>query len=73
MPEEQIGCPIPGKIVAVSVAVGDLVKEGDELLILESMKMENPLLAPIAGRVKKIDATSGQTVKGGEILVVIEY
>jgi biotin carboxyl carrier protein len=73
MPEEHIECPIPGKIVAVLVAVGDLVSEGDELLILESMKMENPLLTPIAGRVKRIDATSGQTVKGGEILIVIDY
>ena len=47
MSREVVEAPITGKIMSVTVKVGDAVKEEDEICILESMKMENPILAPL--------------------------
>ena len=54
------------------VAVGDTVKAGDTLLIIEAMKVMNPILAPRPGTIKRIDATDARPVEFGEILAILE-
>ena len=73
MARETVEVPITGKIVSVKVKVGDEVKEGDVLCMLESMKMENPILAPVDGTVVEIGVKPDQVVKPGEVIAVIEY
>ena len=73
MARETVGVPITGKIISVEVKVGDKVKEGDVLCVLESMKMENPILSPVDGTVKEVGVKEDQVVKPGETIVVIEY
>jgi biotin carboxyl carrier protein len=70
---ETVEVPITGKIVSVNVKAGDEVKEGDVLCILESMKMENPILAPVDGTIIEVGVVVEQVVKPGEIIAVIEY
>ena len=73
MAQETIEVPITGKIIGVNVKDGDAVKEGDVICVLESMKMENPILAPVSGTIAKLDVAVDQTVKPGDIVTVIEY
>ena len=73
MAQENVEFPITGKIISVSVKAGDKVGEGDILCLLESMKMENPILAPVAGTVAKIELSDGQVVEAGDLVAVIEY
>ena len=73
MARETVEVPITGKIISVNVKAGDEVKEGDVLCILESMKMENPILAPVDGTIIEVGVTVEQVVKPGEIIAVIEY
>ena len=73
MAQEKVEVPITGKIISVDVKAGDQVKEGDVLCLLESMKMENPILAPVGGTVAKITVTADQAVKPGDIIAIIEY
>ncbi len=73
MARETVEVPITGKIVSVNVKAGDEVKEGDVLCILESMKMENPILAPVDGAIIEVGVAVEQVVKPGEIIAVIEY
>ena len=73
MARETVEVPLTGKIISVNVQVGDEVKEGDVLCILESMKMENPILAPIDGTVAEVGVAAEQVVKPGEIIAIIEY
>lgn len=67
----QVKCPMPGNILDVKVAVGDSVSEGDILLMLEAMKMENEILAPMSGKVAAIQVIKGASVNAGDLLVVI--
>ena len=62
---------MPGKVVRVLVAPGDLVFAGQGLVVVEAMKMENEIAAPRAGRVKSIDVGPGQNVETGARLVVL--
>jgi glutaconyl-CoA decarboxylase len=71
--QENVEFPITGKITSVNVKAGDKVGEGDILCLLESMKMENPILAPVAGTVAKIELAAGQVVEVGDLVAVIEY
>jgi len=71
--QENVEIPITGKITSVNVKPGDVVKEGDVLCLLESMKMENPILAPVSGKVVKIDISAGQVVEVGQLVAIIEY
>ncbi len=73
MARETVEVPITGKIISVEVKVGDAVKEGDVICILESMKMENPILAAVSGMVVEIGVQAEQVVKPGEKIAVIEY
>jgi len=73
LPQEIIEVPITGKIISVEVKPGDEVKEGDTICILESMKMENPILAPIDGTITEVGVTADQVVKPGETIAIIEY
>jgi biotin carboxyl carrier protein len=61
-----------GKIVSVSVKVGDKIKEDDQVAILEAMKMEMPVVAPITGMVKEICVAPGQEVEAEAVIAVIE-
>ena len=69
---QNVSVPMPGKIVAVLVGVGDAVDKGQGLVIVEAMKMENEVRSPIAGEVKEIKVKAGDTVEGGAVLLVVE-
>ena len=73
MARETVEVPITGKIISVDVKAGDTVKEGDTICVLESMKMENPILAPVDGTITEVNVTVDQVVKPGETIAVIEY
>jgi biotin carboxyl carrier protein len=67
---QQLVAPMPGKIVRVLSAVGQSVKAGQGLLVIEAMKMQNEIRAPKSGIVEKL-AREGQTVNAGEVLAVV--
>ncbi len=73
MAQERIEFPIPGKVIGVNVKLGNVVKEGDTICILESMKMENPIVSPVDGTVVEIKLTPGQVVESGDLVAIIEY
>lgn len=66
-----IPSPMPGTILGVNVSVGQAVKAGDVLMILEAMKMENDISAPCDGAVKQILVSKGTTVNTDDVLIVI--
>ena len=68
---EVVKSPMPGNILKIQVSQGQQVKEGDVLIILEAMKMENEIVAPKAGSVAQIIVTKGQVVETGAPLAVI--
>jgi biotin carboxyl carrier protein len=70
---ETVEVPITGKIISVNVKAGDQVKEDDVLCVLESMKMENPIVATVSGTVVEVGVKADQVVKAGDTVVVIEY
>lgn len=67
-----IKAPMPGLILEINVSVGQEVQEGDNLLILEAMKMENSFDSPRAGVIKSIAITKGQAVEKGQLLIEFE-
>ncbi len=67
----QVKAPMPGSVLAVKASVGQAVKAGDVLVVLEAMKMENDITAPCDGTVKEIVVTKGTTVNTDDVLVVI--
>ncbi|MDD5039133.1 MAG: biotin/lipoyl-binding carrier protein [Dehalococcoidales bacterium] len=73
MAKEIIEVPITGTIIKVNVKTGDKVQEGDTLCILESMKMENPILSPVTGTVIELKVSEKQVVKTGDLIATIEY
>ncbi|GMI02803.1 hypothetical protein TrVE_jg10625 [Triparma verrucosa] len=64
--------PMPGKIVSVNYAVGDVVKAGDVVMILEAMKMEHPLIAPGDGVIGSLGGGEGDLIQDGQQLFVVE-
>lgn len=66
-----VSAPMPGNIFDVKVAAGQQVKEGDILIILEAMKMENEILAPCDGKVVSVAVSKGATVGTGDVLVTL--
>ncbi len=64
--------PMVGKIVSVTVKVGDRVEENDQVAVLEAMKMEMPIVAPVTGTVKEIHVAPGQEVEAEATIAMIE-
>lgn len=69
---ESITSPMPGNILAVNVAAGDMVRKGQVLMILEAMKMENEIMAPRDGKVTAVAVTKGAAVESGALLCTIQ-
>merc|ERR1719247_829644 len=67
-----VGSPMPGVVVDVKVKVGDVVREGDQLVVLSAMKMETVIPAPTSGKVAKITVNAGDKVDGDDLVVSIE-
>ena len=67
-----IKTPLPGVIIDVKVNVGDAVKKGDTVVVLEAMKMENNIKADRDGKVTAVQVAKGDTVADGAVLIVIE-
>lgn len=67
----KVSAPMPGKILATKATVGQAVKKGDVLVILEAMKMENEIVAPQDGTVASIDVTVGSAVEAGDVLATL--
>ena len=68
---ETVAAPMPGNILKVAISVGQTVKEGDLLCVLEAMKMENEIYAPCGGTITAVPVAKGATVDTGATLVVI--
>jgi glutaconyl-CoA decarboxylase len=66
-----IKAPMPGKITSVDAKVGQAVKKGDLILVLEAMKMQNEISATVDGTISDIRVTAGANVKTGEVMVVL--
>ncbi|MCA9976163.1 MAG: biotin/lipoyl-binding protein [Anaerolineales bacterium] len=69
--EGEVKAPMPGIIIAVPAVVGNVVKQGDKVIILESMKMENELRAPRDGIITQVKVTTGASVEKDQVLLVI--
>ena len=67
----KVSSPMPGKILAVKANVGDSVKKGQVILILEAMKMENEVVAQEDGTIASIDVTVGASVESGDTLATL--
>ncbi len=67
-----VNAPMPGTILDVKVNVGDTVSEGQVLMILEAMKMENDIVAPVAGKVAAINVKKGDSVNSNDVLASIQ-
>ena len=68
----EIVAPMGGKVIDVKVKVGDAVNEGDEVVILEAMKMELPIVAEVSGTVKDVKCNKGDNVETEGVLIVLE-
>lgn len=68
----NIEAPMAGKVLEIMVKVGETIAEDDEIIILEAMKMENPIFATDGGVVKEISVKEGQQVAEGDVLIVLE-
>ena len=68
----EVHAPMPAMVIKLEVSVGDEVRPGQPLIVLEAMKMENEILAQGAGRVKAIYASPGKSVNKGELLLLFE-
>ena len=68
----SVTAPMPGKVLAVKVNVGDSVQSGAPVLVLEAMKMENDIVAPKNGKVVAINVKVGDSVESGAVLVSLE-
>ncbi|MPM69380.1 Glutaconyl-CoA decarboxylase subunit gamma [bioreactor metagenome] len=69
---EVLEAPMPGSIVNVATKVGDLVKKGQLLVVLEAMKMENEIVSPKDGTITAVGVSKGQSVNAGDVLVKIK-
>ena len=68
----EIKTAMPGKVVRIIAEVGDEIRKGSNVIVVEAMKMQNEMKSPIDGVVKEIRVKEGSTVNAGEVLVIIE-
>jgi biotin carboxyl carrier protein len=68
---QKIEAPMPGNILEVAVKVGDSIKKGQVLVVLEAMKMENEIVSPIDGKIVSVGVSKGDVVNPGALLVQI--
>ena len=68
---ESVEAPMPGKVIRINKHVGDAVASGDEVLVLEAMKMGNPIMAPCDGKITGMPVSEGQSVQGGDVLFTV--
>jgi biotin carboxyl carrier protein len=68
---KTVNAPLPGNIIKIACTVGQAVKTGDVLVVMEAMKMENNIVAESTGTVKNIFVQQGQTVQSGDALVEV--
>lgn len=68
---QKVVAPMPGKIVDIKVSVGQTIKEGDLVAILEAMKMENEIFASASGKVASIDTSAGNMVEANDVIISI--
>lgn len=69
--EWEVTAPMPGRVTKLLVQVGQLLTQGDPVVVVEAMKMENELRAPAAGKVTTVSAKEGQAVESGQVLLHI--
>lgn len=69
---DNVKAPMPGLVLDIKIKAGDEIAEGDTLLVLEAMKMENMLKSPGAGIVKSVNVNQGEAVEKGQILIEME-
>jgi acetyl-CoA carboxylase biotin carboxyl carrier protein len=67
----EVTAQLTASVVRVVVAPGDEVEQGATLLLVESMKMEIPVIAPLAGRVTRVEVAPGEIIAEGDVLVVL--
>ena len=72
MAQSEVASELVANVLSVDVEVGQQVREGDALVILESMKMEIPVLAPHDGVVAEVRTAAGDVVQDGDVMVVVE-
>ena len=68
----EILAPMPGTIIEIKVAPGAEVVEGQELLVLEAMKMENPIVSTVDGKIKEINVNVDDKVATKQVMLIIE-
>lgn len=68
----NLKAPMPGKVISVAVEVGTVVQEGDPMLVLEAMKMENVIKSPASGTVSSVDVETGGTVEKNEVMITFD-
>jgi biotin carboxyl carrier protein len=71
-PDSVVTAPMPGLVLRYLVAVGDLVRAGDPVVLVEAMKMQNNLPAPRDGRIARLMFNAGDNVNRGEVLLTLE-
>lgn len=64
--------PMGGKVIDIKVKVGDSIREGDEVITIEAMKMELPIISEISGVVKEIKCAKGSNIEANAVLVILE-
>lgn len=69
---EAVEAPISGKVLDVKVKVGDTIKKGETLLIIEAMKLENEVVAPKDGKVTSVSVSKGDTVVLGDNMITLQ-
>ncbi len=69
---DKVESPMPGLILEVDVKPGDEVEEGQRLLVLEAMKMENIIKSPVPGKIKEVLVNTGENIDSGQILIKFE-
>lgn len=69
---EEMTAPLSGKVISINIEVGAKVEEDEEALVIEALKMENPVYVPCDGSVKEIKVAVGDVVEEDQILAVIE-